>query len=90
MTFIYITLTSNAFGSIDHARLVATMSDLGYSEDTVKLVGNIYSHSNTIFIGKYFGQTKETPIQIGTIQGDTLSPYVFIMFLEPLLRKLQK
>ena len=79
----------NAFGSIDHARLLAIMKDLGYPEDAVKLVGNMYSHSNTIFTGEYFGQTQKILIQRGTIQGDTLSPYLFIMFLEPLLRWLQ-
>ena len=65
------------------------MKDLGYPEDAVKLVGNIYSHSNTIFVGKHFGQTQKIPIQSRTIQGDTLSPYLFITFLEPLLRWLQ-
>ena len=79
----------NAFGSIDHTRLLAIMNDLGYLEDAVKLVGNIYSHSNTIFISEYFGQTQKIPIQRGTIQEDTLSPYLFIIFLEPLLRWLQ-
>ena len=79
----------NAFGSIDHARLLAIMKDLGYPEDAVKLVGNIYSQSNTIFIGEHFGQTQKIPIQRGTIQGDNFSPYLFIIFLEPLLRWLQ-
>ena len=65
------------------------MKDLGYPEDAVKLVGNIYSHSNTIFTGEHFGQTQKIPIQRGTIQRDTLSPYLFIIFLEPLLRWLQ-
>ena len=59
-----------AFGSIDHAWLLAIMKDLEYSEDAIKLVGNIYSQSNTIFIGEYFGQTQKIPIQRGTIQGD--------------------
>ena len=49
----------NAFGSIDHARLLAIMKDLGYPEDVVKLVGNIYSQSNTIFVGEHFGQTQK-------------------------------
>ena len=79
----------NAFGSIDHARLLAIMKDLGYPEDAVRLVGNIYTHSNTIFASEHFGQTQKIPIQRGTIQGDTLSPYLFIIFLEPLLRWLQ-
>lgn len=47
-----------AFGSIDHARLLVIMEDLGYPKYVVKFVGNIYSHSNTIFIGEDFNQTK--------------------------------
>ena len=49
----------NAFGSIDHTRLLTIMKDLGYLEDAVKLVGNIYSQSNTIFNGEHFGQTQK-------------------------------
>ena len=80
----------NAFGSLDHARLLAITKDLGYPEDAVSLIGNIYSNSNTIFTGEHFGKTKLIPIQRGTIQGDTLSPYLFLIFLEPLLRWLQR
>ena len=80
----------NAFGSIDHARLLAIMTDLGYPTDATTLVGNIYSQSSTTYIGEHFGKTKPIPIQRGTIQGDTLSPYLFIIFLEPLLRWLER
>ena len=86
---LYIDL-KNAFGSIDHARLLAIMKDLGYPHDAVALIGNIYSQSTTTFIGEHFGKTEPIPIQRGTIQGDTLSPYLFIIFLEPLLRWLQR
>ena len=89
---IYILYTDfkNAFGSIDHARLLAIMADLGYPTKEVALVGNIYSQSITSYIGEYFGKTKPNPIQRGTIQGNTLSPYLFIIFLEPLLRWMQR
>ena len=80
----------NAFGSIDHARLLTIMKDLGYPQDAVPLIGNIYSQSTTTYMGEYFGKTQPIPIQRGTIQGDTLSPYLFIIFLEPLLRWLQR
>jgi hypothetical protein len=80
----------NAFGSIDHARLLAIMADLGYPQDAINLIGNIYSNSSTMFFGSYFGKTKPVHIQRGTIQGDTLSPYLFIIFLEPLLRWLER
>jgi hypothetical protein len=80
----------NAFGSIDHTRLLAIMTDLGYPQDAINLIGNIYSNSSTRFYGTHFGKTKLVHIQRGTIQGDTLSPYIFIIFLEPLLRWLER
>ena len=64
------------------------MHDLGYPTDSINLIGNIYSQSFTVFIGEHFGKTLPIPIQRGTIQGDTLSPYLFI--IEPLLRWLQQ
>jgi hypothetical protein len=80
----------NAFGSIDHARLLSIMAELGYPQDAINLIGNIYSNSSTIFLGSHFGKTKPVHIQRGTIQGDTLSPYLFIISLEPLLRWLKR
>ena len=40
---IYLTYIDfrNAFGSIDHARLLALMEDLGYPLDAIEIVGNI-------------------------------------------------
>jgi hypothetical protein len=75
----------NAFGSIDLARLLTFMVDLGYPQDAITLVGNIYSQSSTVFSGQYFSRTLSIPILRVTIQGDTFSPYLFIIFLEPLL-----
>ena len=66
------------------------MKDLGYPNDAINLIRNIYSQSNTTFIGEQFGKTQPIPIQSRTIPEDTLSPYIFIIFLEPLLRWLQQ
>jgi hypothetical protein len=52
----------NAFGSIDHARLLTIMADLGYLQDAINLIGNIYSSSSTIFFGSHFGKTKSVHI----------------------------
>ena len=66
------------------------MKDLGYPEDVVKLFGNIYPQLSTTFTSEHFGQIQKIPIQRGTVQGGILSPYLFIIFLEPLLRWLQR
>jgi hypothetical protein len=66
------------------------MADLGYPQDAINLKRNIYSNSFIKFFGTRFGQTKPVHIQRGTIQGDTPSPYLFIIFLEPLLRWLER
>ena len=66
------------------------MEDLGYPLDAIEIVGNIYKSSTTSFTGSHFNTTPPIEISRGTIQGDTLSPYLFIIFLEPLLRWLEK
>lgn len=61
------------------------MEDLDFSQDAVEIVGNIYKK----FIGNHFNTTFPIEISHRIIQGDTLSPYIFIIFLEPLLRWLE-
>ena len=58
---IYLTYIdfNNAFGSIDHARLLALMEDLGYPLDAIEIVGNIYKNSSTSFRGSHFGTTPQ-------------------------------
>lgn len=66
------------------------MHDFGCLEDAVHLIGNIYYQSTTIIVREYFGQTNPIPISRGTIQGDTLSPYLFIIFIKLLFQWLDK
>jgi hypothetical protein len=66
------------------------MEDLGCPKDAIKLIGNIYTNSTTIYIGEHLKKIDPIHIQRGTIQGNILSPYLFILFLEPLLRWLQR
>jgi hypothetical protein len=37
----------NAFGSIDHVRILAIMGDLGHPKDMVEFIGNICTNSTT-------------------------------------------
>ena len=77
---IYITYIDfrNAFGSIDHARLLAFMKDLGYPTDAIEIIGNIYKDSTTSFTGSHFGTTPPINISRGTIQDDTLV-HIFLL-----------
>lgn len=80
----------NAFGSINHPRLFAIIKDLGYPQDIVALLRNIYSQSTTTFIEEYFCKIQPIFMQRETILGDIMSPYLFIIFLEPLLATKRK
>eukprot|EP00798_Chlamydomonas_sp_ICE-L_P006926 gene6926-biopygen13450 len=79
---------SSAFNMVDHDKLLQTMYDLGIPVDVIETVKGIYNWATTHM---YLNNTQGKPIQItrGTIQGDTLSPLLFIIFIEPLLRWLQ-
>ena len=79
---------SSAFNRVDHARLFYIMTELGIPTDAIAVVKDIYSGATTK-IRTTAGTTPAIDITRGTIQGDSLSPFLFILFLEPLLRWLQ-
>ena len=82
----------NAFGSVDHDKLIETLTLLGLPQDVLRVIRDLYPGRDaegrpmqTCF--RMPGGLSETlPILRGTIQGDSLSPLLFILYLEPLLR----
>lgn len=60
-----------AFGSIDHLRVLAIMEGIGYTPNTIALIGDIYVISTTKYHGALFITTPPIQISHGTIQGDT-------------------
>lgn len=72
----YIDIT-NAFSSIDHPRLLAIIEVLGYPLDIIKLIGT------TSFLRRTLHNRSPIEISRDAIQGDFVSPYLFIIFLEP-------
>ena len=77
-----------AFNTIDHTRLFLIMRQLGFPTDAIQVVRGMYSNASTR-VTCAVGTSLPIPIRRGTIQGDTLSPFLFILFLEPLLRWLK-
>ncbi|KAJ9517958.1 hypothetical protein QJQ45_004272 [Haematococcus lacustris] len=56
--------------------------------DATDAVKDLYTGATTRFRTPY-GPTDPVPVDRGTIQGDSLSPFLFLIYIEPLLRWLQ-
>ena len=84
---LYLDFTC-AFNTISHTRLFAIMHDLGFPPDAINVIKNIYTDVTTsVILNRTTNcRTEPIPVRRGTIQGDALSPLIFIIFLEPLLR----
>ncbi len=77
-----------AFPSTDHKQLVRVLKFLGLPADLTRLVSNLYSGATTEFITPH-GHTTPVGIRRGTLHGDPLSPLIFDLMVEPLIRWLK-
>jgi len=74
-----------AFGDMIHRILFKTIRELRFPECYTQTCEQLYRVSGTYYVTPH-GNTPTIPIHRGTLQGDTLSPFVFTIFMEPLLR----
>ena len=79
---------TSAFNTTDHDKLLVIMIDLVFPTDAIDVVKNLYYQAHTR-IRLPLGCTwaaRDIPVERGgTIQGDTLSPFLFLIYMEPLL-----
>ncbi len=76
---------NGAFGGMDHRMLFQLMKEYGFQDSYIAACKQLYSASNTYYMTIH-GNTAPLSIFRGTLQGDTLSPFLFTIFMEPLLR----
>jgi hypothetical protein len=74
-----------AFGGMDHRTLFQLMEEYGFQNSYIAACKQLYSASNTYYMTIH-GNTIPLPIYKGTLQGDTLSPFLFTVFMEPFHR----
>jgi len=77
---LIVDLTS-AFNTTDHDRMLWIMYDLGFPNDAIDAVKNLYEDA-TIQVKLPSGVcTGQIPVERGTIQGETLSPFLFLLYI---------
>ncbi len=80
----YIDFTQ-AFPSADHRQLSRTLRFLGIPKDFIFIVTNLYQGAHTKFQTPH-GYTRLIHVLRGTLQGDPISPLLFLRMVEPLIR----
>ena len=84
-TYALLVDFTSAFNMINHDTLLTVMYDLGFPTDAIEVVRDLYTGATTqVRWGSSL--TEPIPIERGSIQGDSLSPFLFLVYMEPLLR----
>lgn len=78
----------NAFGSVPHASILNTLRHIGVPAELTSLIMNAYSGAATIFKTP-LGDTGAIPIRAGVKQGCPLSPILFNLCIELILRRIK-
>lgn len=87
--FILLIDIKNAFGSIPHRIITAALNAIGVGNDYCDLISDIYSELKTHLLTAE-GLSDLVDILCGVKQGCALSSLLFILALDPLLKRLQR
>ena len=75
---------AKAFDSIDRSILINTMMERGINSSLVKAFSNMLASTSMIIDGK------DVATNIGVMQGAVTSPVTFALYIDDLLRSLNK
>jgi hypothetical protein len=79
----------NAFGNVDHTYMLNTLKAFGFPNRFVNFIQIMYN-SNFVHINTGLSITKAIPLEKGVKQGDPMASSLFLLCLEPLLRRLSR
>jgi hypothetical protein len=79
----------NAFGNVDHTYMLNVLKAFGFLERFVNFIKIMYN-ANFVHVNTGFSITKAIPLEKGVKQGDPMASSLFILCLEPLLRRLSR
>ena len=77
---------SKAFDSIHRGKMIEILSAYGVPKETVDAIMILYQDTCSM-VRSPDGDTDFSDISAGVLQGDTLTPYIFIICLNYILRK---
>jgi hypothetical protein len=77
---------SKAFNCMDHSRLWNTLKNMGVPEHLIALIRSLYANLEAAVRTEY-GDTEWFEVRKGVQQGCILSPYLFNMYSEYIVRK---
>lgn len=79
----------NAFNSVDQEVIWQCLKLAGVHKQDIAIIRELY-RGMSIRVQNSFGTTARIPLKTGTNQGDPLSPILFLVVMNVLLRKLNK
>ena len=79
----------NAFGSIPHSAIVTTLTHIGVPLPLIEMISNSYSGATTQ-IRTPLGLTADIPVLSGVKQGCPLSPIIFNLTIDLILRAIKQ
>uniref|UniRef100_A0A8C4R587 Reverse transcriptase domain-containing protein n=1 Tax=Eptatretus burgeri TaxID=7764 RepID=A0A8C4R587_EPTBU len=78
----------NAFGSVPHGAIFAALDTMGASAELIDLLRDVYTGASTTF-NTDDGPTREVPILSGVKQGCPISPILFNLTIQLIVRAVQ-